>query len=293
MFQTPSRLRQVAPTSLVGFKDIIAHLDGTAEDEIRLTHAEIIAALFGAHLTGLYTNRLPDISDYSSPAGAMACVEVERQLRENGEVVRDGLAARFERLGVPSELRKIEAMLDDLRRNVVTQARWADLFVASCPRRGSAGQWRSLIESVLFGSGHGVLLVPENVKPREAIRTIVVGWDGAREAARAVAEALPFLRLTTMTHLVWVEEGEAAVERIPALSDIAAHLDRHGVSTNVNLISDAPKGPGDAILKEARRVSADLIVTGAYGHPRLLEWILGGATRELIEQSDIPLLMAH
>src|SRR5580658_723490 len=122
MFQTPSRLREVAPTSLVGFKDIIAHLDGTAEDEIRLAHAEIIAALFGAHLTGLYTNRLPDISDYSSPAGAMACVEVERQLREIGEVVRDGLAARFERLGVPSELRKIEAMLDDVRRAVVTQA---------------------------------------------------------------------------------------------------------------------------------------------------------------------------
>jgi nucleotide-binding universal stress UspA family protein len=285
--------KQTAAQSLVaGYKDIIAHLDGTPEDEIRLAHAEALAGVFNAHLTGVYTNRLPDIADYSSPVSVMAYVELENQLRADGEITRNRLAQRFQQLGVSNELRKIEAMPTEMRRAVATEARWADLFVASHPR-GAAGKWSSAIEEVLFEGGHGVLLIPEGVRPREAIRTIVVGWINAREAARAVAEALPLLRLATSTHVVCVYEGAASTGGAIELSDIAAHLDRHGVTTNVRAISTAPHDAAAAILAEARRVSADLIVTGAYGHSRLREWIFGGATRELIAQSDIPLLMAR
>jgi nucleotide-binding universal stress UspA family protein len=220
-------------------------------------------------------------------------VELENQLRANGEVIRKKLAERFERLGVPNELRKIEAMAGNLGRVVATEARWADLFVASCLYGAGAGKWSSVIEDVLFEGGHGVLLVPEKIKPREALRTVVIGWVNAREAARAVAEALPLLRLATATHLVCVQENAAGAGPAMALSDIAAHLDRQGVTVNVKMISGALRDAAGAILEEAHRVSADLIVTGTYGHSRLREWILGGATRELIGQSDIPLLMAH
>ncbi|HLW90925.1 MAG TPA: universal stress protein [Roseiarcus sp.] len=285
---------QFAPSSLVaGVKDIIAHLDGTAEDEIRLAHAEALASLFEARLTGVYTNRLPDIGDYPSPVGAMAYVELERQLREDGRAAQARLAERFAKLGVANELRKIEAMPGDLRREVATQARSADLFVATCPPSAGASNWTSVIESVLFESGRSVFFAPEKIGPREAIRTVVIGWVDAREAARAVAEALPVLRAATATHLLSIEEADASGKRLPALAAIAAHLDRHGVTVNINMMSDAPRGAAAAILEEAHRVSADLIVTGAYGHSRLREWILGGATRDLIEQSDIPLLMAH
>src|SRR5579863_1462899 len=137
MRQTPGSLRKEAEAKLIaGYKDIMTHLDGTAEDEVRLAHAEALATVFGAHLTGVYTNRLPDIADYSSPTAAMAYVELENQLRNDGEVVRKRLAERFERLGVSNELRKIEAMPGGLDRAVATEARWADLFVASCPRGG-------------------------------------------------------------------------------------------------------------------------------------------------------------
>jgi hypothetical protein len=96
MFQADN----AAKSSLVDcYKDIMAHLDGTGEDEIRLAHAEIIATLFGAHLTGVYTNRLPDISDYSSPVGAGACMEVERQLREEGELIHKRLKRHIDFYG--------------------------------------------------------------------------------------------------------------------------------------------------------------------------------------------------
>lgn len=284
--------RAADQSSVVGYKDIIVHLDGTLEDEIRLAHGEATASLFNAHLTGVYTNSLPDIALYSAPASMMAYVELENQVRADGEVVRKRLAQRFQQLSVPNDLRTIEAIPGDLRRAVATEARWADLFIASCPR-GAAGKWRPVVEEALFEGGHGVLLVPEAVKPRKAIGTVVVGCINSREAARATAEALPFLRLATSIHVVCVDESAEGVGRAIALSDVAAHLDRHGAVVNVDVISDAPRGATTAILDEARRVSADLIVTGAYGHSRLREWILGGVTRELIAQSDILLLMAH
>jgi nucleotide-binding universal stress UspA family protein len=279
--------------STAGYKDVMVHLDGTSEDEIRIVHAEGLATLFSAHLTGLYTNKLPDIGDYPSPVGAMAYIELERKLREDGEVAKARLAERFARIAPPSDLRKIEAMPGELRRDVVTEARWADLFVASLARGAGLGRWTSLIEAVLFEGGRGVLLIPEGVRPREAIRTIVIGWVNAREAARALAEAMPLLRLATSTHLVSVDKADRDFKHMPTISDVAAHLDRHGVAVSVDLISEAPRDAAAAILEQARRFSADLIVTGAYGHSRFREWILGGATRDLIAQSNMPLLMAH
>ena len=94
--------------TLVGYQDVLTHLDGTAEDEIRLGYAEGIAAIFGARLAGIFTNELPDTASYGSPPGAMASVELEQRLREDGEATHARLADRFGQLGVANELRKIE-----------------------------------------------------------------------------------------------------------------------------------------------------------------------------------------
>ena len=154
--------------TLVGYKDVFAHLDGTAEDEIRLRYAEKIAAIFGARLAGIFTNELPDTASYGSPPGAMASMELEQRLREDGDTTHARLADRFGRLGVANELRKIEETPVGLRRAVTTEARCADLFIASCPRRAGPGKWAALIEEVLFECGHGLVLLPEQFKSREA-----------------------------------------------------------------------------------------------------------------------------
>lgn len=136
--------------TLVGYKDVLAHLDGTEEDEIRLRYAEAIAAIFGARLAGIFTNGLPDIASYGSPPGAMASMELEQRLREDGEAAHRRLADRFGQLSVANELRKIEETPVELRRAVTTEARCADLFVASCPRGAGLGKWAPLIEEVLL-----------------------------------------------------------------------------------------------------------------------------------------------
>jgi nucleotide-binding universal stress UspA family protein len=136
-------------------------------------------------------------------------------------------------------------------------------------------------------------LLPKQFKSWEAIDTVIIGWINTREAARAIAEALPLLRLATSTRIVCVEEPAASTQRMMGLADIAAHLDRQGVRVSFNGAFSAQRDAATIILEEAHRFSADLIVTGGYGHSRLREWILGGVTRHLINQSDIPLLMAH
>jgi nucleotide-binding universal stress UspA family protein len=150
-----------------------------------------------------------------------------------------------------------------------------------------------VIEEVLFQGGRGVFLAPEAIKPRAVMRTVAFAWKETREAARALAEAMPFLRLAASTHVIVVDESAPRPDAGLRMAQIASHLDRHGVSAKVDLVSQAAGGTADAILDAAHRAGADLIVSGAYGHSRLREWILGGVTRALIETSDIPLLMAH
>jgi len=293
MNQVLTRTKPDASTQAAGYRDIITHLDATPADEVRLSHAETIATLFGAHLTGIYTNMLPEAIGYAAEMGAAAIIEMEQRLRQQGVDRAAILAERLTRLSVASELRKIEELSPVLRASVAREARWADLFIASCPRDSDDRKWSTMIETVLFEGGHGVYLIPPGLKARDAIRTIMVGWVDTREAARAITEAMPLLRLATTVHLLGVREYASEAAALASLSDIAAHLARHGVKTSINVKHASDKSVANALLDQAHRVSADLIVAGAYGHSRLREWLLGGATRELLELSDIPLLMAH
>lgn len=277
------------------FKDLMVYLDGTDEDETRLAHAESIAVRFGAHLTGLYANPLPEYAAaFAGEPGftAMeAVVELEEQARNEGELVLARLKERFARVNAPNEVRRLAAQASEIPRLGASEARWADLFVASAPYRSSdSSVGDDLLEAVLFGAGHAVYAIPPGAKVRDEICSIVIAWEDTRESARAVAEALPFLTRSTNARILMVngesEAGESAI-------DIAAHLDRHGVNVEIVPVEAGERTVAQALIDEARRMSADLIVMGAYGHSRFREWILGGATREMLETSEVPILMAH
>ncbi|MBV8426930.1 MAG: hypothetical protein JOZ88_06785, partial [Hyphomicrobiales bacterium] len=154
-----------------GFRDLMVHLDNTAEDEVRIAHAEAIAGMCGAHLTGIYTNLLPDYGMVSvgdaTGAAISALVEVEEQARREGAEASKLFSKRFSRLSVPGELRRIDASPGEMVRRVVTEARWSDLLVASCPYRDDAASgWDEILETVLFEGGHSVYFVPPGMKPR-------------------------------------------------------------------------------------------------------------------------------
>ncbi|PRH84796.1 universal stress protein [Labrys okinawensis] len=284
-----------APIHPDDYKTIAVHLDGSKEDEVRLSHAEMLAATFGAHLTGLFTSLLPDISIYAGEMGTGVSMDRVDEIQQRATAAIERLQQRCERLSVANELRRIEDSAGWLSSLLATEVRTTDLFIGSCPREDETGtDWRQLIEAVMFESGRSVYLVPPGQPPRQPIRTVLVCWTDTKEASRAVAEALPLLRLSSLVKVVTVEEGERGAEPDENIgqADIATYLARHGVETVVEVLP-LTQDVTSTLLQEAHRISADLIVAGAYGHSRVREWIMGGTTVELVEKADIPLLMAH
>lgn len=279
------------------FKDLIVHLDGTEEDHIRLAQAEAIAGRFEAHLTGLYTNPLPEyayvlaIQSTLAPMGPV--LAFEQQIRKEGDIAVARLKERFKKITAENEVRRIDAGASLLPRLCASAARWSDLFIATASYRGEASPGcDALVEAVLFGSGQPIYLIPEQFKGSGAVRNVLVAWRDTRESARSLAEAMPFLRVATNVHLVTVERARQEDEHEDPIN-ITTHLRRHGAKAKVSSIEAGRRPVSEALLQEASKMAADLIVMGAYGHSRFREWTIGGTTREMIARANIPILLAH
>jgi nucleotide-binding universal stress UspA family protein len=276
-------------------KDLIVHLDGSSEDETRLSHAEAIAKAHGAHVAGLYTNLLPEyfMATGFDPAFSTVSgiVELQERLHEEGQRTAQRLRDRLGKIDAPSEFRSVEAGPSELNARCASEARWADLFVATTRSDAGAIDWDEMIETIIFEAGRAVYLAPPGAKPLAGVRNALVAWRDTREAARAIAEALPFLE-GAATRIVTVRP-KGGQEPDPRAADVAAHLARHGAQVEVGAVDGKGATTASVLLGEARRIGADLIVMGAYGHSRFREWVLGGVTRDMIAQSDIPLLLAH
>lgn len=161
-----------------------------------------------------------------------------------------------------------------------------DLIVLAQPEPEEAAAYAPALETLLFESGSPVLVIPRGYRGSLGERA-VVAWNGRREAARALAAALPLLtRAKAVTVLSVEEEGRDADPEA-----IVTRLALHHIDAGQRRL---PAGsPGRALHAEAVALNADLLVMGAYGHSRLREFVVGGVTRELLSDSAIPLFMAH
>ncbi|MCO5091201.1 universal stress protein [Bosea sp. (in: a-proteobacteria)] len=275
------------------YRDIAVHLDGSPEDEVRLAHAEALAERYGARITGIFTNPLPDPALFVGDFGIAAIGQLVDSATGEGDAAEKRLRQRLERLGPAHELRRLDAFPGALERAVASEARWNDLFIATCPHDDDETRWSALIESVIFDGGRGLYLVPPKAAPRSSVRTVLIGWTDTRQSARAVAEALPLLTRATQVHIVTVrEEAHGRMGGAEVLADISAHLARHGVTATASVL-DTQTSATDALIDEADRISADLMVLGAFGHSRFREWVLGGVTSDLLRSSSLPLFVAH
>ena len=120
----------------------------------------------------------------------------------------------------------------------------------------------------------------------------MICWDGSRAAARAVADALPFLQKAKQVEVVIVSEKPAKTDEVPG-ADLGQHLARHGLTVDIKHITSPDIDVPSTILSHAADSDADMLVMGGYGHSRLREFILGGTTRGLLESMTVPVLMSH
>jgi nucleotide-binding universal stress UspA family protein len=273
-------------------KDIVVHLTGSAEDEVRLAYAEPIARSFDAHLTGLQVHSLPEVIGYTDPSGSDFLQELIKQSYEQAEKVSVALRARLSGTDLSRELRRLDVTPGMIGKELAGEARTADLFLGTRPYGDPAGHAR-IEEEVLFGCGRGCFFVPPHGKPPKSYSRVLVAWNDSRESARAVAEALPFLQQASQVIVTIIEEHGASEERhIEAGADIGRYLSRHAVSSEIRKIGGW-EDSGEALMNEAAQAGADLIVMGGYGHSRFREFVFGGATRLALSQATVPVLMAH
>lgn len=147
------------------------------------------------------------------------------------------------------------------------------------------------VEAVILGSGKPALVVPHAGDIQVTGRNVVIAWKPGREAAHAVASALPILR-----HAERVQVHTWGRDEFPLAKSslgIERYLQWHGVKATLQRHADAPRDIGAALLDQAKRAGADLIVMGCYGHSRVRELVLGGATRTVLASMTVPVLMAH
>ncbi|WP_158625943.1 universal stress protein [Arsenicitalea aurantiaca] len=271
-------------------KDIVVRLDGSQDDETLLAHAEPIASQFGASILALQVNILPELQGMGYPVSAGLVQDIVEEARAEARTLRDTLKRRLDRLSVPAEHRLIELYSPAAGRVVSSEARAADLYIAPI-HHPDAPDAAELAETVLFNAGRACLFVPRTT-PQGQYRTILVGWNDSRESTRALAEAMPFLTRAENVVLCTASEHSSEAERREPAADIARHLARYGVNVEVRNL-DGWADAGAALLNEAGRSGAQLIVSGAYGHSRFRQWVLGGVTRTLLNEAPVPVLVAH
>lgn len=275
------------------YRQLLVHLDSSQRSMSRLGLARRLAQEQGAEVAALYAVTPSLISLPVAPAVGPEMVtsmmEIDDERRRRARAAFDLLmqeAGPKVSWGEIAEPPTIGA--------VAQQALYADLLVLGQHEPGSppVDLPVDFAESVMAVSGKPALLVPYADVPLMVGGTVVVAWKETREAALAVTAALPLLQRAEAVHvLTWGGEEPPAGEG--ARLDLRGYLKLHEVDVSWHSQGTEPEMLGELLLSRAFDLGADLLVMGCYGHSRAREWVLGGASRSVLQSMTLPVLMAH
>ncbi len=276
-------------------KDIFVPLFGDKSDDALIAMIELLPHFTDAHVAAALMSPIPDsVFMGEGLAGGMALAEIISSTRAEAAAIQTGLRTRLTRTNLAFEQRLTEGQSLAVCDHATVQARHADLTVMSRPNAQGSSFRHEVLEAVLMSSGRPVLLLPSEWNAKDGYRTVFIAWNAGREAARAVADAGPFLAAASNIVVGTVDARSAPRGHGEAPGvDIATHLARHGYAVELRNLDSLGADKADAILSGAKAANADLIVLGGYEHARLQQAIFGGVTRKLIDTSPIPLLLAH
>ena len=222
---------------------------------------------------------------------ALAAAEAKKS-QINAETLLATFEEKARRLDVFHERIFDRCLTHELPALLIDYARLRDLTVIGVPEHPYQEYW--FAEQIIFGSGRPTLIMPAAIASADvfALGHAVVAWDFSRPAARAVADALPLLVKAKRVSIMTVT-NEKRIDSRRSGEELARHLAFHGATVTLETVDASGTGIGEVIESYVRSVHADLLVMGAYGHSRLREFVLGGATRSILSKPPLPVLLSH
>ena len=272
-------------------KSILVLVDGGPLSDATLEAGLAVASMFGAKIQALHVQAdpatlVPIVGEGMS--GAMveqvmdAMAKAVEQRAQKARAAYDRIAGRAGgTISWRQEMGPEPVVL-------AAAGRLADLTVLSRPDKSMDGQMAASLDAALFDTGRPVLVAAPAL-PASFAKRVAVAWNGSAEASRVVSAVLPYLG---KAESVTVLTAPGTDKRAPAEA-LLGYLELHGVKASVHGFELHHQSIGHGLLEQAQKINADLLAMGAYGHSRLREMILGGATRDVLAQASIPVLMAH
>jgi nucleotide-binding universal stress UspA family protein len=280
----------------VTYKSLLLHLEADPGRESCEGLALVLAARFGAHLTGLALAVDPDLTGYELSAMMIEALNAQREAAmKEAKATAERFRQTAEHAGQSVECR-IESCFSSACTEVINiHARYCDLVIMAQSDPDTLRPCGAhLPEHVVLSSGRPLLIAPRSGKAPDPGKRITVAWDASREAMRAVSDAIPFLEQADAVQVLTVNaESRLSGHGADPGADIALLLSRYGCPVEVRAVHAADGDVGGTILSSLNDFSADLLVMGAYGHWRLRELVLGGVTQKVLAEMPLHVLMAH
>ncbi|MGH6814364.1 MAG: universal stress protein [Hyphomicrobiaceae bacterium] len=279
----------------MSYKTILIHLNDEKRARRLLETGRSLAQRCEAHLIGLHVFPAYRLTPpVPLPLGADVFGRIRTQIGEETDRIKTLFTAATAGLPIVAEWRAVTSERREAALIVMDHARAADLVIAS----QSDPDWDiNLIldfpERIAIESGRPALVIPNRGDVTMPPQCVCIAWNGKREAARAVFDALPLLKMAQQVHVLAIAEGDVAQEgRLPE-AEVAAALSRHGIEVTISKHEAGIASIGEQVHKDALAHRADLLVMGAFGHSRLREFVFGGVTRHVLREMQVPVFFSH
>jgi nucleotide-binding universal stress UspA family protein len=275
------------------FKDILVVITSKSGGEAAIAFGEQLVRRNAGRLSTAIVNWQPNVAPVDGfiidTMYADLVKEAYKHLEQEAQKVRERVAQE----GGSGPVQSYLIFMGAAASTIGMRARHADVVVVARPSGAAASSAHAVLEGALFESGRPVVVVPPGWKGKDAGRSVLIAWKPTREAARALADAADFLAGASRVSIVTVDAKPSQGYGDHPGADIAAHLAVRGLKPELFNLDSAGRSETKAILDQATAVGADLIVMGAYGRPRVSEFIFGGVTRDMVTTSPLPVLMSH
>lgn len=279
----------------MAYKTLTTVFHAVNSDTEHLAATVQLAEAWSAHLNvlALGTDKIQPGAFYAG-AGAIAMRHGMEDAIEEANAARDAATAVLENTATTWDVFTAVSQMGALALTVRQQTALADLVVLPRPYGpGRTGEDVAITEAALFSTRTPVLILPEACEPPNAPQRIIIAWNQSPEALNAIRAAIPLMKASELVSIAIIDPPSHDTAQIDPGMQLAEMLTRHGITCEVSILAKTMPRISDVLLRHASDQNADLIVMGAYGHSRMREAILGGATRDMLENCALPILMAH